>query len=36
MLSAQILRDNEVISNVDALNDVVITRKITGDTAGSL
>ncbi|MFA5151627.1 MAG: NAD(+)/NADH kinase [Clostridia bacterium] len=33
MLSAQILRDNEVISNVDALNDVVITRKITGDTA---
>ena len=33
MLNASVIRDNEIIRNVDALNDIVITRKVTGDTA---
>ncbi len=33
MLFAQIIRDHKVIKSIEALNDVVITRKITGDTA---
>ena len=32
MLSAKVYRNDKLIYDIDALNDVVITRKVTGDT----